>query len=359
MTFGDIRLTKERKVYVNDKKSEISLLVHGQGVLLFECNYLDNCKIRLLSGSGDGLTIYFTPLNVYGMSNENSKLLLDDNNNRGLVDKKGAYYWISLDSQNQRLMAGIGESRIENVIYRYEWKFTKEQEDERKKNKKFLEGIEYIKVSKKVRPMCVLRDPITGTIPMFVKKTDELTIEDVAGGKYLADSNLDRIGKKLYDCISGSRFILDEEDFPDFSKAIERSIKKEGLWCHERLKEKASEFNKEKPNILETYLRITLGSNNGESPGIPYVIEIWPAGHYSPIHNHGGANAIIRVLHGSINVSLFSYLGEVEAFGKVNFGKDDVTWISPTINQVHQLRNIESEGTCITIQCYMYDREDR
>jgi hypothetical protein len=69
-------------------------------------------------------------------------------------------------------------------------------------------------------------------------------------------------------------FYLNSDDFPDFSDAIEYSIITEGKWCNTRLKEKSREFNKDKSNILETYLRITLGQNNGESPGIPYVMEI-------------------------------------------------------------------------------------
>jgi hypothetical protein len=32
-------------------------------------------------------------------------------------------------------------------------------------------------------------------------------------------------------------------------------------------------------------------------------------------------------------------------------------WISPTLNQTHQLRNV-AKATCITIQCYMYDGGD-
>jgi hypothetical protein len=43
----------------------------------------------------------------------------------------------------------------------------------------------------------------------------------------------------------------------------------------------------------------------------------------------------------------------------MNFNKDDITWISPTLNQVHQLTNLETnKDTCITIQCYMYEEED-
>jgi uncharacterized cupin superfamily protein len=136
-------------------------------------------------------------------------------------------------------------------------------------------------------------------------------------------------------------------------KAIEYSIATPGCWCYERLKEKANEFGR----AAETYLRITLGENNGESPGIPYVMEIWPPGHFSPIHNHGGSSAVVRVLNGEINVSLYAFLGAQQEFAEAAFKKGDVTWISPTLNQVHQLKNVRGE-TCITIQCYMYETSD-
>lgn len=194
---------------------------------------------------------------------------------------------------------------------------------------------------------------------MLIKNTDQLSMDDIAKNTYLPTCYLSTTSQKLYDCISGNNFILNTSDFPDFSKAIEYSIATPGCWCYEKLKSKSTEFNPDKPNLLETYLRITLGQNNGESPGIPYVMEIWPPEHYSPIHNHGGASAVIRVLHGEINVSLFPYLSnEVEPFGKEDFEKDDITWISPTLNQIHQLRNLDTKVTCVTIQCYMYEGDD-
>ena len=102
------------------------------------------------------------------------------------------------------------------------------------------------------------------------------------------------------------------------------NIVTEGCICNTILQNKSREFNKDKPNFLETYLRITLGQNNGESPGIPYVMEIWPIGHYSPIHNHGGANAIIRVLHGNIHVKLYPFLCSqkepIKTFAEKDFG---------------------------------------
>jgi quercetin dioxygenase-like cupin family protein len=177
----------------------------------------------------------------------------------------------------------------------------------------------------------------------------------------LPSSNLSPSSQRLYNCVSGDKFTLNTPDFPDFIKAIEYSIATPGLWCNTTLKSKQGEFGKSS-DPAETYLRITLGKNNGESPGIPYVLEIWPVGHYSPIHNHGGSSAIIRVLNGSVNVKLFPFLCDdksgIEPFAKTDLKVGDITWISPTLNQVHQLKNEGTKDTCMTIQCYMYEVEN-
>jgi hypothetical protein len=169
------------------------------------------------------------------------------------------------------------------------------------------------------------------------------------------------VSQKLFSCISGQNFKLNDSDFPNFSDAIEYSIKTPGCWCYEKLKDKSTEFNPDKPDPLETYIRVTLGQNNGESPGIPYVMEIWPPEHYSPVHNHAGANAIIRVLHGSIDVNLYPFLcpDGIDPLKTINITKDDITWISPTLNQTHQLHNTDENTTCITIQCYMYEGDNQ
>jgi len=263
-------------------------------------------------------------------------------------------YWFSLDAQNRRIYAGMGEPRIETAKYWYNFK-----EDSYKKVLECLSNIEH---NDRIECRKVLKDPVTRAISLLVKDIDELSMDDIAMGWYMPKANLSMVSQKMYDCISGKKFVLNTVDFPDFSNAIEYSIKTPGCWCNTTLKNKATEFNKEKPNIKETYLRITLGENNGESPGVPYVMEIWPVGHYSPIHSHACADAVIRVLHGSINVKLFPYLSEKmpSSFGMANFNEGDITWISPRLNQIHKLENLRTnKDTCITIQCYMYNEKDR
>ena len=316
--------------------------VHGQGTFLFI--YSENCSIQLynaLKTNGISFEIGKTVKVKYIPSNEP---LINDLNDP-LIDPslENAYYWISLDSQNQKINVGLGEPRIETCIYTHTFK----------DQKKFLEYLTDIVYSDSTKLITLLKDPITFKIPMTVKMNSSLT--SIAKGDDLPHSHLSLVGQRLYNCISGEKFILNEPDFPNFGKAIEKSIRTPGCWCYKKLKAKENEFGND-PNM--SYLRITLGQNNGESPGMEYVMEIWPPGHYSPVHSHAGANAIIKVLRGKINVKLFPFLNEtIEPFKNATFEKGDITWISPTLNQTHQLRN-EGSKTCVTVQCYMYPSND-
>ena len=346
------------------------LIVHGQGVFLFDVEDLSGaCVFRIgTADASDGLKIEFTSSAVKMERISTGDIYLDSSNTKGLTTKKGAFYWVSLDSQNQRLYAGIGEARIETVIYRYEFPRKNDTTPQPwETNKRFLESLVTIRIaedSPSVKPRKVLRDPIRRKLAMVVKDTEDLTMSEIAKGNFLPRATLAPVSQQMYECIAGKKFTLNDPDFPDFTKAIEHSLATPGKWCYERIKAKANEFSKTNPNYKETYLRITLGENNGESPGIPYVMEIWPVGHYSPVHNHGGANAVIRVLNGSIHVKVFPYLCNdaqgIDPFAEVDFKKDDITWISQTLNQTHQLKNLDTnKDTCITIQCYMYDDENK
>ena len=214
---------------------------------------------------------------------------------------------------------------------------------------------------KLVTPKKLLKFPVISRVPLRIIDSQRLTMNDIAKGEYLPSANLPEVSRQLYECVSGKKFVLNDENFPDFSKAIEHSIATPGCWCYDKLQEKKTEFNPDNPNIYETYLRITLGEIDGDSPGIPYVMEIWPPGHYSPVHDHAGSDAIIRVLHGFIVVSLFPYLSsddDVKSFATDFVVKDGITWLSDNLNQCHQLANKSENRTCITIQCYMYPKID-
>lgn len=350
-----LRSEEDRKLIGQDIK-EIEWIIHGQGIFLFKTDKESIFRI-LNKDKSDGFEVELTKDEWKVKRISNSDSFPSQKEKKGLLKKSGVYYWFSLDSQNQLLQAGIGEPRIDTRCYLY-------QIEKKEVEKSFMESLIQIEWKEEdLKPIQILKNPITTNIPLIVKDINELTMDDIASNRYLPSSFLPTIGEKLYRCIAGKNFILDTKDFPDFSKAIEYSIKTPGMWCNTRLQEKATEFGKD-PQPLETYLRITLGQNNGESPGTPYVMEIWPVGHYSPIHNHSGANAVIRVLYGDINVKLYPFLCDeeetIEPFGEKDFTTGDITWISSNLNQVHQLKNKETnQKTCITIQCYMYNEEDK
>jgi hypothetical protein len=334
---------------VSRPATSLNLIVKGQGVVLFKAT--QECRLTFCDISGTiGLCVQFTDKAVQVHLEPSHEPLVDKTNTQGLSKAQGAYYWFSLDAQNQRLVGGVGEPRKETAVYTF-------QIAGGNSTKKFLEGLVCVN-GENLQFMTLLRDPITKSVPLLVKNTEELTMDLIAEGSCMPKVNLPSTSQKLYDCIAGKHFVLNTPDFPEFTQAIEKSIATPGKWCYEKLKEKATEFDKDKPDEKETYLRITLGENNGESPGIPYVMEIWPVGHYSPVHNHAGATAIIRVLHGAIHVSLFPFLSEdtVAPFAKGDFKQGDITWITPSLNQIHQLKNLDGKkDTCITIQCYMYE----
>ena len=341
----------QKSIHLQNDQAVIPLLIAGQGVFLFEYNGANHISSYSVSNGDqtDGLLVEWSLNGVKVLHMNTLEPYVDPTNSKGLTDKQGAFYWFSIDAQHQTISAGVGEARQETRVYHYTMPYS--TDDERKANKAFLESLQTICSLKEVKPCMLLRDPITNTIPLCVK--DVLSLDSIAKGIHVHKSHLSTVSQQMYDCVVDC--VLDTDDFPDFSKAVQQSI--QDGWCKKRLIEKSHEFSKVTPNLNETYLRITLGENNGESPGIPYVMEIWPAGHYSPIHSHANAEAIIKVLHGTINVTLFPFLGG-DPFASVDIMKEDMTWISSNLNQIHKLHNCGSDDVCITIQCYMYDQKN-
>lgn len=333
--------------------NNLALIIKGQGVVIFKAlnDFTPDASAVFSFYNKEKNVSISLQLEVGKLVLMQNGQVLSEQNDTGLTTHARAFYWISLDAQKQYLRFGIGESRLETQTFEYHFPSDRN-------TKLFLESLTNFSFDDtQISLLRLLRDPILDDVPLKVKNTDELTMDMIAEGAYMPKANLSTIAQKLYDNIAGKNFTLNTPDFPDFVEAIEHSIATPGCWCYEKLKEKAGEFGDKDPK--KVYLRITLGQNGGESPGIPYVMEIWPAGCYSPIHNHAGANAVIRVLHGQIDVKMFPYLGTEKPFGNEVFSEGHITWISPTLNQFHKLQNPNESGpTCITIQCYMYDEND-
>ena len=219
---------------INSSKTE-NLFIHGQGVFLFHhYDITKNCEIYFYNKEkNNGLKFVLTNSNVIAYNISNSFSYIDIDNKCGLTNSNGAFYWISLDSQNQNIYVGIGEARLDTIIYKFSWEFEKQEDYEA--NKSFLESIVCIQYNdvftQKIR---ILKDPIVNDVPLLVKNTCDLTMNDIASNKYLPKAHLNLVAQQLYDCISGPKFVLNDSDFPEFTQAIEYSIKTEGCWCYNK-----------------------------------------------------------------------------------------------------------------------------
>lgn len=361
-------LAAPRKLHFRRAKRKetphVELIVKGQGALSFTRPSKTRFPVIRIDNPDkhaeiQGIRLEVMPKEVAFSEKRKGKwsqVIRVKGEDKGVQNDTAWIYWFSLDTNNRVLSYGKGEMRLNTRLAEYKLPAAPAKGID---PYGWIREVDSFIFEHPLNPVKLLRDPVTIDPPLVVLPTDALTMDDVALNRATVAANLTPTCQQLYYTVAGAKFQLDTPDFPDFAQAIEYSIRNPDGWCHNKLIEKASEFGK--PNLEATYLRITLGVNQGDSPGIPYVMEIWPPGHYSPVHNHAGANAVIRVLHGAIQVSLYSQLSENDPkpFMAAEFEKDNVTWISPELNQTHQLHNIRVNGpTCITIQCYMYSDSD-
>ncbi|KIK52331.1 hypothetical protein GYMLUDRAFT_77852 [Collybiopsis luxurians FD-317 M1] len=287
----------------------------------------------------------------------------------GWLKEYEANYWLSLDLPHGCIQYGIGLFTIKSVVFQVKLKSENAQG-----RWIWSEGWDWLQQLKQVKvftpetsqlattPLSIVSD-----LPPLIRSSNQMSLDDLASGQFTVPENLPDECQKLYHNIAGPAFTLDTPDFPDFSSAIEYSVNTQGAYGYNLLESKHQTKPGEKKLSSDprgTYLRITIGDNLGDSPGIPYVLEIWPAGHFSPVHDHGKAYAVIRVLHGSIECT---YYDSLQASPQPNplfpnptiLNKNDVTWLSPKIYQIHRLRNLSTEGkVCCTIQCYQYGETD-
>ena len=223
-----------QSLILNENTQNMKLIIHGQCVFIFKVLNNPQEIIFTLSNSDNTNNIFikFSNKKVAVYNSNLNETYIDNNNLSGLIDNDDAIYWFSLDSQNQILRAGIGEARPDTIIYDYKFSYTFEDEDY-EKNKIYIESFTNLTYHENILPLKSLRDPIVSKVPLKVKNTNQLTMNDVAENKYLPHSNLSQTAQQLYECISGKKFILDDEDFPDFSKAIiSKSSPKIAVWSY-------------------------------------------------------------------------------------------------------------------------------
>lgn len=198
--------------------------------------------------------------------------------------------------------------------------------------------------------------PLTYNWSPLVLDSSKATLLELGSNHFVMSASLPATCQELYGNVASPDMALDwPYSSPRLSDAINYSINTEGKILYEKLREKSKDGGM-------SYLRVTLGTHRGFSPGIPYVLEIWPAGSESPIHNHGNAYAVIKVLHGAIKVTVYNKTWNAEdtqqELSSFTAKQGDVTWISPNWFQTHKLTNESKQLYCATIQCYKYGCEE-
>jgi hypothetical protein len=271
-------------------------------------------------------------------------------------------YWISFYEQDGNVKYGVGEIRSLFAVF--------DVVLPQRNKAQSVEKIQYLhmKLNNNNQELDHLKEkfrfyigkkPVSYDSPLFVVPNELYLLKHAVHHTAIPPSQLENPCRDLYDGIIN--FKLNDADFPDFTDCIEKSIKNTNGWCRTKLMLKSSGFGAR--NLKTTYLRLTLGKQEGNAPGHQFVVEIWPPGHLSPVHSHSNAYAIIRVLHGEILLKLYPELRlnvkQYQPFEQICH-EGQVTWILPNLNQTHQLKHVDLYGKCcITIQCYIYGSEDR
>lgn len=155
----------------------------------------------------------------------------------------------------------------------------------------------------------------------------------------------------LYSKIAGANVVLSQTEID----SINYSLENDGCLLNEKLKNKTAQ------NPELGYIRGTFHNRFGNSPGHPFVLEIWPKGSHSPIHNHGDAVAIIKMLHGCLKSEWFNPLAQnssdcvlIQPIKCEYLNKGQITWMTPDAYQTHRLSNADNRTATISIQAYSH-----
>ena len=203
------------------------------------------------------------------------------------------------------------------------------------------------------------KDPFVCNWSPVVLDSSQVNLFEMDDNQYTFSASLPPACLKLYSNVTGANVNLDWSPKPTkyrLSDAIRYSLKGPNGTLYKKLLSKSGEFS----GFEQTYLRITLGCDRSSSPGVPYVLEIWPSGHGSPIHNHGNAYAVIQVLHGGLTIKIFNKQADTPhavPLQEFDVKKGNTTWLSPNWFQTHQLWNY-TDDYCATVQCYQYGSTD-
>jgi hypothetical protein len=119
--------------------------------------------------------------------------------------------------------------------------------------------------------------PVANALLPFIVSGQNIILDQLAAGSMTLPEFLTLECQKLYHSTVSSNITFGSSNSSEFTTTMKRDANPPGLSLRKMSEVKASEFGAR--DIKNTYLRITLGSDLGYSPGPPYVLRIWPSGH--------------------------------------------------------------------------------
>ena len=279
-------------------------------------------------------------------------------------------YWLSYDRDSMVIKYGKGYAMNETTLmtFSFSQETLKDQFEELRSEMNILFAIDdektcedgcillYKNLKDEIRGVCaagyiskeplikVSKEPLTINPSHIILDVDKATFSHLESKDHILSSQLPPICLKIFSTIR--TFELE----PLLIDQIRHSILTEGCCLNKILARKV-------------YLRITIGEEMGVSPGCPFVLEIWPKGASSPIHNHGACCAIVKVLHGEINCRIFNKVTspplpeQPQPLMEFKARQGEFTWMNEQWYQSHQLTN-SSADFCATLQCYEYNTKD-
>lgn len=175
-------------------------------------------------------------------------------------------YWLSLDKENGILRYGKYFTNKSMTLVEATLKQENKDGVMIWKNEEQFSWLEKVKTTEVMQDdgqdepgTTLLPLPVVIDLSPFVLSSDRITLRELESGQYTVPVNLPDACQTLYGNVAGMSIMLDDDDFPDFTRAIEWSCSNPEGWAYKKLIEKAGEFGKSNPDM--TYLRITLGYN--------------------------------------------------------------------------------------------------
>lgn len=198
--------------------------------------------------------------------------------------------------------------------------------------------------------LCVLEITL-GVSPLVTREisTRHLTDHKIS---YVTPDDLPRKSSSLLTRVNSINLSQSQID------AINYSLDNEKCTLGDILKRKGSFSN----NTKSSYLRVPFQGETKNSVGQDVVLEIWPKGHFSPVHNHGDSLAIIKILQGTISSEWYNPIvnnshEKPQRIKTSDVNKGDITWMLPHIYQTHKLINNRNDTAAITVQAYAYPED--